>query len=247
MNIFPPSLAVGRRRGDEPTGGRPGIRAQHGRSARGSIAVLLTGAALLLPTACTSARPAPVGQPSNGSPTPAVTGSPATGGPTTGTPVTDSPAAVPSPAAPPAGGGTPVCHAADLSARGIGSDGHAGSGTSFYALTDTSGHACSLTGFATFRAVDVRGSTLRTTTQRTGTAKRVVLGPGGTAYVSITTTNVPTEGFEKAPCEPGAAALWLSPPGDSAHLVLTGPWRICGRGSLEITPFDPQRPAAAHF
>ena len=128
------------------------------------------------------------------------------------------------------GSGTPRCHTSDLSIRSIGGDGHSGSATNYFALTNSSADACSLAGFPALRAVDSKGSRLPTTLERVGTAKPTIrLQPGTAAYISITTTNIPGTDPVRAPCEPPAAALWLIPPGESEHLTVGGSWRIVWR------------------
>ena len=68
-----------------------------------------------------------------------------------------------------------------------------------------------------------------------GTETRFVVPPGGLAYfeVSIGHANVGDEG---APCDPPAAGLLISLPGDGYTLNLPGPWRACGQGWARLKP-----------
>jgi hypothetical protein len=141
---------------------------------------------------------------------------------------------------------TPRCHTRDLSLKYLGGDGGSGRGNLFYSLSNGSGHDCSLSGTPQLRAVDAKGKTLLTAEEEAGTGQKIVLHPGGAAYTSTTIGNIPSDDANRAPCNPPAAALWLIPPGETAHLTIDGPWHICSNGELSISPFDPVRPAAAH-
>jgi hypothetical protein len=212
-------------------------------TARRAIVAAAIGGAVLLPVAaCGPADPTPVGQPSAGATSAAPTG--------TALPTDTAAATAPPPAGTAGGtggtGGTAGCHAADLSLKYLGSDGESGRSHNYYSLSNGSGHDCSLSGTPELRAVDGKGRTLLTAKGQTGTGQKIVLHPGKAAYTSTVIGDVPSDDANKAPCNPPAAALWLTPPGDTAHLTINGPWHICSNGELSATPFDSKPPANAH-
>jgi hypothetical protein len=240
-----------------PAGAASARRAYESRRTSRTVAIAVATAATIVLAAAggtallrRSSPPLPVVV----SPTPRTVSPTPSGAPTPTPPITPPPASGSEnadPAGPPSsarsGSGTPRCHTSDLSIEHIGGDGHSGSVTVYYALTNTSGNTCALSGFPALRAVNSSGSRLPTTLEHVGAAKPAArLQPGKAAYTSITTTNVPGTDPAKPPCDPPAAALWLTPPGESDHFTLDGSWRICGGGEILVTPFDPQRPADAH-
>jgi hypothetical protein len=193
---------------------------------RAAIATAICGAVLLPLTACTSAGSTPLGSTSaipSGTPVP--------------TPTASSPADTE--------GGTPRCHTADLSVKYLGSDGGHGVVSHYFALTNISRHDCSLSGTPNARAVDSNGKTLATANPQPGTEK-LLIHPDTSTYTSTETgIAAQDENANKAPCNPPAAALWLTPPGETTHLTLDkgddGTWNICNDHFL-IRPFNPEPP-----
>ena len=196
---------------------------------RAFLSVALSGGMLLPLAACETAGPTAVGQPVTGA-----TSSAAAAGTAGGM----SPASSSSNE----GGGTPRCQSGDLSAKYLGGNGHHGSATKFYALSNTSSHDCSLSGVPEVRAVDSKGKTLATAEPQSGPEKKVTLHPGGKAYTSLDVGLGGLDGnADKAPCNPPATALWLIPPGETAHVVLDGRSSVCN-GHFVVTPFDSEYP-----
>ena len=142
-------------------------------------------------------------------------------------------------------GGTSRCRAADLSTRYFGGDGHMGSATMYWTVTNTAGHDCTLSGVPGGRAVDSAGKTLATAEKERDTGRKLVLKPDGKVYASIIVgTAGLDENAHKAPCDPPAAEIWLIPPGDTGHLVVDRDAGVCN-GEFTVRPFQAETPNAS--
>lgn len=204
------------------------------RSLRTRVVTVAAGATLLLGVgACQPTPSTPQAGSTAAAPTQTAEATPAAT-------VTAAPAPTTSPTRSAGGGGgagPAHCRVGDLSVRQTGSDGHAGSVTAILTLTKLSPGSCTLAGFPELTAVDEHGVRLPATTQRNGASGSVLFGSGQHAYFTVTTSNVPVDGYDHAPCDPPAAALWLTLPGSSGHLAIGGPWRICSQGTLTVTAY----------
>jgi hypothetical protein len=136
------------------------------------------------------------------------------------------------------------CRSTELSGEYLGGDGHHGSATMSFVLTNTSNRDCSLLGLPVVIAVNSAGERLASA-RPTGSEREVRLHPGGKGYVSLDVGFVGLDGnAHKAPCDPPAAALWLLPPSDSGHVVLRSETSVCN-GQFSTAPFDPNYPNIA--
>jgi hypothetical protein len=241
MNRLRPAGALAARRGY-----------QRWRASRLIAAGVATGAAVLLAAGGgyavfhRSGQPLPV----TGSPTPqsvpptSPSGSP-TAGPATAQPPTatggPSPGRQPVPAAPSTSHGqsvTPQCHSSALSISKQAGDGAMGQIYTTIALTNISAQPCHLSGRPTIRAVDAAGKVLPATVGDDGpVGPQVTLRPGQSGYFLFHTAQPDLVGGG-APCVPPAAALLVTPPGDTASLRLPGAWGVCAAsvGPVQATP-----------
>jgi hypothetical protein len=194
-----------------------------------------------------SGQPLPV----TGSPTPQSAPPTPPGGSPTATPTTaQPPAATGGPshgqqsgpgAPPPTSHGqpdTPRCHSSGLSVSRQAVDGAMGQIYTTIALTNTSSQPCQLAGRPTIRAVDAADKVLPATVRANGPdGVRVVLRAGQSGYFLFQTAQPEMVGGG-APCKPPAAALLVTPPGETASLRLLGPWGVCDAlvSAVEATP-----------
>lgn len=227
---------------------------QHWRTSRLAAVGVATAAAVLLAAGGgylvlhRSGQPLPV----TGSSTPPSAPSATPGGSPTAAPTTAEPPAAtaapsrsqqPGPGAPPPAShdqqGTPQCHSSGLSVSRQGSDGAMGQVYTNIVLRNVSDRSCYLAGRPTLRAVDAAGQVLPATVGDTGSGGgRVVLRPGASGYALFKTSQPDLMEGAGAPCKPPAAALLVTPPGETESLRLAGPWSFCSPaiGGIEATP-----------
>ncbi|HEX7303563.1 DUF4232 domain-containing protein [Lentzea sp.] len=159
-------------------------------------------------------------------------------------PVRPTSGAVPSPSSsPPPVASVLPCRTRDLSGRlefpraRFDAAGHHGF---LVVLTNSGPSPCSVLGFGTYALLDGTGATMSAVQHNTvwSTMDTAVLPPGGRAYARISYTSVPT-GDEPVtgPCQPPAAGLRVSPPGDVDHLDLPLQLTVCDHGRLDVTQF----------
>jgi hypothetical protein len=226
---------------------------QHWRTSRLAAAGVATAAVVLLAAGGgylvfhRSGQPLPV----TGAPTPRSTPPTTPGGSPTVAPTTAQPPAAtgspshgqpPGPAAPPPAShgqsGTPQCHSSGLSISKQAMDGAMGQIYTTIALTNTSGQPCHLAGRPTIRAVDAADKVLPATVGDNGPGGvRVELRAGQSGYFLFQTAQ-PDLVEGGAPCKPPAAALLVTPPGETGSLRLPGPWGVCDASvtAVQATP-----------
>ncbi len=164
-------------------------------------------------------------------------------------PASPTPSESGSPLGPPAGGNPPAvdrCHTDGLSARFAGGSGFAGGGSRNLVLTNISGHVCRLYGNPGMLLLDAQGNALPTTVHWVGTRVLVTLQPGQSGYADVTTWVNPGPTDTGAPCDPPAAAVLVTPPDETTQLTITGSWRVCQHGYIEVGPMvaSPPNPMA---
>jgi hypothetical protein len=131
------------------------------------------------------------------------------------------------------------CRTAQLSGSIEGSQGAAGTLELTLSLRNSGPGTCALQGYPGALLVDASGTPLPTDVVRGGAssftdfaAGPVVLAAGQVAYLNIGYSDVPAGA---APCEQ-ASSLWVTPPDDVTHLVLSVTLTACGGGRLTVSP-----------
>ena len=140
------------------------------------------------------------------------------------------------------------CPAGVLSGSVAGSSGAAGTIEVTIALRNTGTATCTLGGYPGLQLLDAAGVQLPTHVVRAGSypftdfaPSTVTLAAGGTAYVNLGYSDVPS-GSETS-C-PKAASLWVTPPGAYDHLTTTLALAPCAGGTVTVSPvFGPGSPA----
>jgi hypothetical protein len=144
---------------------------------------------------------------------------------------------------------TPVaqarCTAAALAVSVAGTQGAAGTFEVTLRLRNISTGTCGLQGYPGAQLYDAGGAALATTVVPGGSYSFTNFAPaplsltaGASAFVNMAYSDVPTG---NAPC-PTAASMWLTPPGDTDHVVLSEQFVVCN-GRLTVSPvFGPGSP-----
>ncbi|MHB8681105.1 MAG: DUF4232 domain-containing protein [Acidimicrobiales bacterium] len=138
------------------------------------------------------------------------------------------------------GAGTTHCLAADLAVSVAGSEGAAGTNEITFALRNSSSSTCAMEGFPGAQLYDASGAALPTTVVRGGSYNftnfapaNVVLAPGAIADFNMGYSDVPTGNSGQCPT---AASLWITPPDDVDHAVVTEQIQACSGGKLSVSP-----------
>jgi hypothetical protein len=133
------------------------------------------------------------------------------------------------------------CQAKDLAGSVLGSEGAAGTQERTFGLRNTSGAPCALEGYPGAQLYDKNGTALPTTVVRGGpysftsmAPTAVTIAPGASAYFNVGYSDVPTAS-DTGQC-PTAASLWVTPPDDVDHLVVSVSIQACGGGKLNVSP-----------
>ena len=159
-----------------------------------------------------------------GSPSPGHAGEGATSAPTSST--TSVPAAL------------AHCQAAGLSGSAEGTAGAAGTIEITVQLRNIGTAGCTIEGYPGLQLVDSNGAELHTSVIRGGSyrftdlvAAPVTLPAQASAYFNVGYSDVPSG---QSACEDGAA-LWVTPPDDVDHVVVTQQSTVCS-GTLTVSP-----------
>ncbi|HAM00642.1 MAG TPA: hypothetical protein DCQ30_00200 [Acidimicrobiaceae bacterium] len=131
------------------------------------------------------------------------------------------------------------CLATGLSGSVEGTQGAAGTIEITVQLRNVGTASCTIEGYPGLQLVDAGGTELRTSVIRGGSyrftdlaAAPVTLPAQALAYVNVAYSDVPSG---QGACE-AAAALWVTPPDDVDHVVVTARSTVCG-GTLTVSPF----------
>lgn len=131
------------------------------------------------------------------------------------------------------------CQAGGLSGSVEGAQGAAGTIEVTVQVRNTGTASCTLEGYPGVLLVDANGAELHTSVIRGGTygftaltPASVTIAPQSPAFLNIGYSDVPSG---HAPCE-AAASLWITPPEDVDHVVVTVQSTVCG-GMLSVSPF----------
>lgn len=131
------------------------------------------------------------------------------------------------------------CRSAQLAVAVEGTEGAAGTLEITITLRNVGPASCLLEGYPGLQLADASGEALHTDVGRGGgypftnfAAAPVVVAAGQSAYVNLGYSDVPVG---STPCEQGAS-LWLTPPGDVAHLVISASVDACDGGRITVSP-----------
>lgn len=147
------------------------------------------------------------------------------------------------------------CRSADLRLSAAGGDAGMSNRVSTLAVQNVGVQPCSLTGYPTVAVLDGDGDVIDSVRSeqtignyfRAGSAPTpVVMPPQGRAWFDVAWNVAPDESAGQTTC-PEAAAIRMTPPGDSAGVTLAQELTPCG-GRVRVSPFRPsledQAPAA---
>lgn len=137
------------------------------------------------------------------------------------------------------------CHTTELQALlkpGGGGAGHAGL---ILVLTNTGQRSCDVYGYVGMRLLASGASPMPTTVKRGGGylfsdpgPALVKLAPGQAASAGVEWSTVPGPGDPTTGC-PMSAALEITPPDETAHLVVSRAIGACQQGTLQTTALQP--------
>lgn len=146
-------------------------------------------------------------------------------------------------------GGPPRCTAAALALSVAGTQGAAGTFELTLQLRNTSSTTCTLQGYPGAQLYDAKNMALPTNVVRGGSysftdfaPSLVTLAAGASAYLNMAYSDVPT-GSEQCPT---AESMWVTPPDDVDHLVLTQQFVVCNGGRLTVSPVFGQGSPETH-
>jgi hypothetical protein len=130
------------------------------------------------------------------------------------------------------------CLATGLSGSVEGTEGAAGTIEITVQLRNIGTAACTVEGYPGLQLVDATGAELHTSVIRGGSfrftdlvAVPVTLAAQASAYFNVAYSDV---GSGPGACE-SAAAVWVTPPDDVDHVVVTGQSTVCS-GTLTVSP-----------
>lgn len=146
-------------------------------------------------------------------------------------------------------GGPPRCPASSLVLSVAGTQGAAGTFELTLQLRNTSSTTCTLQGYPGAQLYDAKNMALPTNVVRGGSysftdfaPSLVTMAAGASAYLNMAYSDVPT-GSEQCPT---AASMWVTPPDDVDHLVLTQQFVVCNGGRLTVSPVFGQGSPETH-
>jgi len=131
------------------------------------------------------------------------------------------------------------CISSDLTGSVAGTQGAAGTQEVTYELRNASAAPCALLGYPGAQLNDSSGAALPTEVVRGGSYSftnfaptAITIAPGASAYFNMGYSDVPSG---SGAC-PTAQSLWITPPDDVDHLVVSEQLQVCGGGKLTVSP-----------